>query len=886
MYSKRKRELKMLLIGSIIISFFIFYVGLHAAYYMGLDRNLTVISAFPVGFSNCLKHPIINYTSDLVKTAILYPFVFLMAMVMLVLSEEKFLHDESDTIAGSAKWLEEADPGYKKYNKKFTSPVDSVKNNGYDNMILSNDLSISMNGRQTMLNNNVLVIGGAGTGKSRFVVKPNVLQMNCSYVVTDPSGELLQSLGTCLENNGYTIKVFNLNNMKKSNHYNPLSYIRDDLGVFSLVQCLITNTTPPDEGKGDAFWTKSETALLEAIIFYLVSFEPPARQNFSTVMEYLRLGKVEEGSTNDLDEKFEELRNTDPNHIALKQYDAFKSGGTKTLQSIVISCQMRLASFNIQEIADLTNVDDINLNSVADKKTALFIITPTAEKTYNYLAALMYSQLFQSLYYHAENEGVNSYIVRTSDNAPIKFFRGATDMQKEDALNVEKSKAYTTKERQKEIENWLSPQEAKAEAEEYIKTELTNIKYQEIGKTELVRKKKKKVKYSYKYEILTTSGEHIAYFNDDEQNSKKRKQNIENILDKYRNAKVENVGLRLPIDVRFLLDEFANIGQIPDFIEKLSTMRKYLISCTIILQGVSQIKKMYKDDWEMIFANCNSLIFLGSTEQSATEYINKLLGKRTVRKRGESHSNGKGGGSLSTNLESKELMTVDEIASIPPNKCIIKINGQYPSYAEKYHYEKHPNYKYTEDANPANAYFIDMEKLIPDFKERKEEINRQLRESAAKREKEEANNPKKQNKSVVTIPNSNDLKGSYSVDENYVNANYGQSLMNSSNPNIDKAILEDQNDNMRKIINKNKGIKSSDKDRKEKDKEKIKDIFTNPQPKDATEEDLENAFSTIMESISKSDLSVSYSFEDAYTSSSDDSDDNFEIDYLASSAKL
>jgi len=374
---------------------------------------------------------------------------------------------------------------------KFAKPDESPRSK---NMIFSKEIFMSMNGRKTLRNNNVMVIGGSGTGKSRYVVKPNILQANCSYVITDPSGELLETMGTYLQKEGYEVRVFNLVQMDHSNCYNPFHYIRNDEGVLTMINALIKNTTPKGSSSNDPFWEKAETALLQALSFFLVSECSAEERNFSNVMKLLRCAEVKEGQedyASVLDILFKELEENKPEHIAVRQYKVFKQAAGKTAQSILVSCSVRLAVFNLTVINKLTGTDDIDLGSIGDKKTALFCITPTADTTFNFLISLLYTQLFETLYHKAE----------------------------------------------------------------------TKCK-----------------------------------------------------------------GKRLPVHVRFLLDEFSNIGTIPDFAQKLSTMRKYEISCTIILQALSQIKALYKDDWEVLIGNCDEFLFLGGSDATTLEYISKKLG--------------------------------------------------------------------------------------------------------------------------------------------------------------------------------------------------------------------------------------------------------------------
>lgn len=437
------------------------------------------------------------------------------------------------------------------------------------NMIFSNDIFMSMDTRKTRRNNNVLVLGGSGTGKSRFMVKPNLLQANCSYVITDPSGELLETMGGYLAEMGYEIRVFNLVQMDHSNCYNPFHYIRSQNGVLTMLNALIKNTTPKGSSPSDPFWEKAETALLQACCFYLVSECNEEDQNFSNVMKLLRCASAVEGQEDvdsTLDILFNDLKERDPEHIAVLSYAVFKSaGGGKTAQSILISCQTRLQTFNLDAIKNLTNTDNIDLGSIGDKKVALFCTTSVNDSAFNYLVSMMYTQLFETLYFHAETE------------CP---------------------------------------------------------------------------------------------------------------------------GMRLPVHVRFLLDEFANIGEIPEFAQKLSTMRKYEISCTIIIQALSQLKAMYKDDWEVLVGNCDSALFLGGSDATSLEYISKKLGKETIRSINNSRSYGRQGSySTSYNKTARELMAPDELNVMDNNNAILFIRGLYPFFTEKYHLEAHPNYKMTGDAN-------------------------------------------------------------------------------------------------------------------------------------------------------------------------------------------
>ena len=500
--SKQKRNYRiiaiLLYLSALYISCHFGYVKLH-----GPDTENLFISAF----EHLASNPLQLFPADS-KTVLAGAFIGLLGPLLVHTEYLKKRGLRPDVESGSARWNEDLKGFYQTYAelspwpvafetkpllkkiKKMLISIDRVlskipiisffhkkvvkalqkafqkpdRSTGTKNMIMSKDVYMSMDGRKTRRNNNQLIIGGSGTGKSRFEVKPNVLQANCSFVITDPSGELLESLGTFLISEGYELRVFNLVEMGHSNCYNPFHYIRNQEGVLIMINALIKNTTPKGSSSNDPFWEKAETALLQAICFFLISECNKDDQNFSNVMKLLRCAKAVEGQEDvdsTLDIMFKELAAREPEHIAVQSYAVFKSaGGGKTAQSILISCQTRLQTFNLDAIKNLTNIDNIDLCSLGDKKVALFCITPSADTTFNYLIALMYTQLFESLYFHAETE-----------------------------------------------------------------------------------------------------------------------------CD----------GKRLKHHVRFLLDEFANIGTIPDFPQKLSTMRKYEISCTIIIQALSQLKAMYKD---------------------------------------------------------------------------------------------------------------------------------------------------------------------------------------------------------------------------------------------------------------------------------------------------
>ena len=427
-------------------------------------------------------------------------------------------------------------------------------------------------------NKNILVIGGSGSGKTRFFCKPSLLQAHSSYVVTDPKGTLLPEIGTFLVRKKYRIKCLNLINFKKSMKYNPLAYIRSEKDILKLVNALIMNTKGDGEKSGEDFWVKAERLYYCALIGYIWYEAPEEEKNFITLLDLINASEAREDDENyksPVDILFADLEKREPDHFAVKQYKKFKMAAGKTLKSILISCGARLAPFDIKELRDLMEYDELELDTLGDEKTALFVILSDTDSTFNFVAALMYSQLFNLLCDKADD-----------------FYGG-----------------------------------------------------------------------------------------------------------------------RLPVHVRLILDEFANIGQIPNFDKLIATIRSREISASIILQSQSQLKTIYKDAADTIVGNCDSTLFLGGKEKSTLKEISELLGKETIdifnqsENRGSQISHG-----LSYQKLGKELMSQDELAVMDGGKCIYMLRGVRPFLSEKYDLTKHPNYKYTADADPKNVF--DMERYV------------------------------------------------------------------------------------------------------------------------------------------------------------------------------
>lgn len=504
--------------------------------------------------------------------------------------EEKFLADRMSAGSKPKRGKDAAQqslrtatkPEKKKVKKSPKSPFETD-----NNILLTQEVRMSLNTRQHRENLNVLVIGGSGSGKSRFYVKPNIMQLNTSYVVTDPKGELLRSCGRLLKKAGYEIRVFNLIDMSHSNNYNPFNYIYDKDGnisktyVMKMVNCLMKNTKQEGASGGDQFWDDSTKALTLAIAFYLLEKKTDENgnsldRNFSTVMKMMRLAEISEQDENHrspLDDMMDELRTENPHSMAVSFYADFKKAPAETAKSILISAAVRFAAFNLPEVADLTHTDNIHLDTLGDRKTALFIIIPSSDATFNFLAAMMYTQLFDTLY------------------------------------------------------------------------DTANFKY----------------------------------------------------------------GGRLPVHVRCLLDEFANVGTIPDFDKLLATMRSMEISANIIIQNLAQLKKMYDKSWEILTGNCDSLLFLGGQEASTLEAISKSLGKETIDVVSQNRTRSHKSPSTSENnsILGRELMTTDELKVMKPNECVLIVRALYPFFCHKFDIEKHQNYKYLEDSNKNYAYLID-----------------------------------------------------------------------------------------------------------------------------------------------------------------------------------
>lgn len=448
-----------------------------------------------------------------------------------------------------------------------------------NNILLTQTERLTMNGRPAnpkyARNKNVLVIGGSGSGKTRFYVKPNLMQMHSSYCVTDPKGTIVIECGKMLEDNGYEIKILNTINFKKSMKYNPFAYIRSEKDILKLVQTIISNTKGEGEKAGEDFWVKAEKLYYTALIGYIWYEAPREEKNFATLLDMIDASEVREDDEtymNPIDRLFEALEKKEPTHFAVKQYKKYKLAAGKTAKSILISCGARLAPFDIQELRDLMSEDELELDTLGDRKTALFVIISDTDDTFNFVVSIMYSQLFNLLCDKAD--------------------------------------------------------------------------------------------------------------------------------DVY--------GGRLPVHVRCLLDEFANIGLIPKFEKLIATIRSREISASIILQAQSQLKAIYKDNADTIVGNCDSTLFLGGKEKTTLKELSETLGKETIDlyNTSETRSNQKSFG-LNYQKTGKELMSQDEITVMDGGKCIFQLRGVRPFLSDKFDITKHKNYKLLEDYDKKNLFDIE-----------------------------------------------------------------------------------------------------------------------------------------------------------------------------------
>ena len=534
-----------------ILSVFVIWLALMVAGCYEEDIKLFELLDRLTAAMNNLTHITLNEYS--LKAVLIFLFLYAMGIGVYFSSRENRRPGEEH---GSARW-----GNVKSVVKRY------MDKDSYKNIILSQNMRLGLNAKKHRRNLNVLVVGGSGAGKTRFYAKPNLMQCNTSFIVADPKGEMLRSIAPLLIENGYDIKVFNLIEPENSDGYNPFVYIRKDEDVIKLISNLIQNTTPKNASQNDPFWEKSEIALDSALMLYLLHEAPPEEQTFEMLMFLIENAATvededESGYQSPVDILFQGLEDEKPEHIAVRQYKIFKQASGKTAKSILISAAVRLAAFNLPEIAKMTSYDNLDIGTLGERKRAIFCVIPDNDNSFNYLVGMLYTQAFQALYFNADN----------------------------------------------------------------------------------------------------------------------------------------NHGGELPIPVHIVMDEFANVA-LPDNFERiLATMRSRRISVSIIIQNMAQLKALFKDSWENITGNCDTLLYLGGNEQSTHEYISKMLGKETIDTRTRGITKGQHGSS-NTNYQNagRELLTLDEVRLLDNSNALIFIRGERPLIDKKFDILSHPNIVKTAD---------------------------------------------------------------------------------------------------------------------------------------------------------------------------------------------
>lgn len=662
---KERRERanrKVLIIFGAIIYLLILIVLLHSAAIMSDNPRIGMMESIEAGFNEIFTNPLhMKFT----KTIMMFIFMgtLLGGALMAASIAEKKMYKDAGTDMGDAHLMNLKE--YEQYVKKYISPLGSKETNGVNNMILSKDIKLAIDNAGTRRNCNILAIGGSGAGKTRFFAGPNILQLNTNFVITDPSGEMLRSYGKILEDNGYKVKVFNIVDVYRSNRYNPFHYIKTEKDAFTMINTLIKNTNGDKKGAGDPFWENSERLLITALVLFLWHTVPEEKQTFANVLALLNQAKVDENDASaqsPLDLLFEDLEREDPKNLAVLQYKKFKMAAGNTLKSILISVGVRLQSFELDDMQYLTDSDDFEFETFADTKQAIFVIIPTADKTFNFIVSLLYSQLFASLYEYSETRSMYGWQAKIDNYTNVKLVQAK---DKNDSARAEK-----------EINQFI------ADVKEGVK-----IKYD----------KEKRL-----YNVYTKKGELVGWRGTEE----KVKAFVKSLdqIHAVPCSKNANKGASCPNHVRMILDEFANIGQIPEFNEKLATIRKYEISCAIILQAISQLKEIYKDQWNTIAANCDTKILLGCDDSETLKWILEKSGNKTTLVHNTSIQSGKNGGSTSINKQKMELMTIDQLSMMQDNECLVCIRGVRPYFGKKYEITNHPNYAYAQST--ADTFYI------------------------------------------------------------------------------------------------------------------------------------------------------------------------------------
>lgn len=800
-----------------------------------VDKGLNNVTSSPFEvFKNFGKYEL--------KWTGIYCFVVFLAVAYYSTSKK---NTRTNKEHGSARW------GTAKEGKKY------VKKKEKNTVILAEGIEMSMDTRYHRRNLNALIIGGSGTGKSRFYSIPNIMQETGSYVITDPKGELFRETANMLDKDGYVVKCLNLLEMERSCGYNPFQYIRDENDILIMIKCLIKNTNPDKGSGGDPFWEKSETALLQAIVFYLLhqpeesnfkrlpknmnslfnmvqmanmseasEYEEVTEQQIATYDAYVKEhpydshqeinkkfyaennytvanynggrykgdenGKLVE-KQDELDKRFEELEKLDPGNLGTSQYKIFKIAPKKTAMSILISLGVRLSPFNVIGVKKILEQDTLELDKMGDRKQVLFVIIPDNDETYNFIAAMMYSQLFTTLYRIADFgiTKVDSTLLPTFGNK-VERVREYVEITSNLEKSYEEEKVTALSTRKQEYEmlfkalgiNVQNEQVLKAYSEpsEYITKALDDDWKTARNKLSVYSENISKIKNRKNFEniinlwlktiqedsdISRLDGDDRLYmlyglYSASEVLEKSNKKECLKMMKQYSEILSIEYGLKAPntfeekkqtqfynkledmacgirgakgnggalkYHVRCILDEFANIGEIPNFSKIIATMRSRGLSASVILQDLSQIKKIHEKDWQSIIGNCDSFLFLGSQENETDKYMSEKLGKETIDKKSSSVSKSKNSSSsTSWDVLGRELMQADEIARMENEKCIVMIRGTYPFFVNKFNVEKHPKYTQLVCYSPKNTYKKDfnIDQIYEESLKAQEEENKRI----------------------------------------------------------------------------------------------------------------------------------------------------------------
>lgn len=683
---RNKRNFKLFIILAAVFYVITLLITIHYMKLSGESTRYGTVELLSMAMTELLEKPfaILPLPRGTFHSLISMTGIYIFVCLVIYVYRASRRHYDPETVAGDDSFMDDfaSFQKEKKGDKGFT-------------IALSENVRISMD-PDVWPNLNATVIGGPGSGKSFRILAPNILQalgdymfnnpyslkvkllrwlsskfryfekflpkgntdyIPSNYIITDPNGGSYKAYGGFLEAIGYTVKVFNLSHMELSNHYNPFRYIRNDKDIPILVATIMENTTPPESRSNDPFWEKAEQALMIALIAYIYHYEKPENQNFSYLMQLVRSGANDSsGKTGQsyLDRLFQQVAIKDPKGLAIKNYRNIKLGNEKTIASVMISLAARLHAFDLGELESLTSSDDIDLDRIADTPTALFLIMPVGDKTFNFVIALLYSQLFQRMYDYCENTAEYGQLLVDERGMVIKTFRA---------------------------ENATESEKKKKEAQEY----LASLKDATITEEK---------RYGW-WGVFAPDGSMVTH--------RKTKAMAKQALEMIRNGSVmansdntmfghRNHGQRCPIHVQLFLDEFKNIGTIPNFPERLSTIRKYSISAFVIVQSLDQLKVMYKDNWSEITGNCTFLVYLGGgADESTQKFMSEMAGKETRIFLGTSINGHQGGGS-SYNRQGVELMTLTQLRRMPLDKCVIIAQSTAVIYDDKFKTVKHPNW--------------------------------------------------------------------------------------------------------------------------------------------------------------------------------------------------